>query len=399
MGLVSRVKALNPNAPVVRFIEHIFRACPIPPSPRIRAVPATKLFASAMIVGLAMTAAVMAALPLLIPLAPLGGLIDKDSVLPNRANPSWPSSSTGEPFRGGFYLVGNEKLVIRDCTIYTKSRVYAPSNLPMPEGGPAADIHLQEFSNLTMINVRFVPSVEISVSGNASLKMVNVTNWSTGWRSHTSEHEFGVLSLTYFGEVWAVGGGKYGGNGKIWIENSRIANVVRTREATGAKITVVNSWFAVSRPYTAVKINATINKTEFKWGEPITINFNLTNVGKSTLNFTKIDRFRVNVYEAKNYTNWPESVTLYEYSIPLPEFYPPSELLPSEMIIRKITLLSDGSTPFSILRGHNKEWVRTNEWWNTSLPPKKYSFSFGIDSRTFEAWFGGSQYGVTISEK
>jgi len=392
MGLKARLEALNRDAPVVRFLNLISRTCRIPPHPRIRDMPTMRILASATAVTLVLAAGLIATMPPL----PLGGLtvIDRNSVLPPRAPPSWPAHPSGKPWGGEFYLVGDEKLVIRDCTIYTELG-YGPPDMQVSYYGYASGIHVWDFANLTMINVTVVPSIGIQVSGNASLKMVNVTNWSTNWVSHLQDNppQLGVYSMGYGGGVIAYD------SSSVWIENSRMGGVSRDFFATGAKITVMDSWFARSRKYTAVKVNATISKTEYKWGEPISMTLSLENVGEETINFFSngTDRFDI---VAREYGKDPEgNLTFYRYSPTLPEFRFPSKLEPREAVVQTLTLLNDGSTPFLILRKEGTIVIKTNTWWNSSLNPGKYWLQSSIYSKQLELAVECGTYLVTISEE
>jgi len=339
----------------------------------------------------------------ILPPLPLGGLtvIDRDFALTHREPREVPPHPGGWPTTMGFWLEGNDKLVIRDCTIYT-SAGYGPAHLQMPYGDYAETIFVKDFANLTIINVRMIPKVFITVMGNASLKMINVTNYQYAWESHSSYNppQPGVHSLFTMGGVRAYD------NSKVWVENSRIAAVSREsqglagicKESPNAKITVLNTEFIGPKKYTALKVNATISKTEYKWGEPISMTFRLENVGEETLNFFSNGTDGFNIIAHENGAP-KENVTLYWYKPTLPEFRLPPELGPGEVVVQTLTLLSDGLTPFSILRGEGPVVVRTNTWWNSSLNPGKYLIEGTFRTRALELATGCGTYLVTISQE
>ena len=391
MGLKARLEALNPDARVLKFLDHISKTCRIPPNPRIQAMPMPKLLATAVAMGILMMAGLMATAPP--PLAvPLGGVIDEDFILPNRNPPSWPPHPSGGPPGGGFWMVGHETLVIRDCTMYTTGSAVCcddgtlkpPGGLEVPYGGYAIGITLEDFANLTMINVRVYPAIDISVMGNAYLKMVNVTNYHPGWTSHYHMGQPGVVSMTSSSGVIGVRD-----NARAWVENSKVA-------AVGAGATVTNSWLASSMGYTAVKVKGTMEKTEFEWGEPISMTLSLENVGETALNFTgDKDYFKIIAYEYAE----GEKYTVYRYRSVQPEFLFPSRLGPGEAIVQAFTLRGDGSTPFEIVIQDGARRIVTGQWWNSSLDPGRYTVEGVIVSESLDLALSCGGYVVTITEE
>lgn len=398
MGLKARLEALNPNAPVVRFIDRIIKFCPIPPRPQIRGTTITYgylkisrrkgeyivLATMFMMILLILYGVIWGMVPIIIKESapyptgtyiPPGGLvIDRDFVLSTRAPPSTPQQVSG------FWMEGNEKLVIRDCTVSVRSLIY-----------------LRGFANLTIINVRMVPYAVIYASDNAFVKMVNVTNWGTSWSGDAT-----YLYLIYYGGVIARD------NSRVWIENSRLAGTIKgitmnewlagvIKDSPNAEVTVLNTEF-IGLGKTAVRLSQPITKTEFKWGEPISMTLRLENVGNETLNFFEIDHFYITAYEYGRETE--ESFTLYKYIPTLPEFRFPLKIEPGGAIVQTLTLRNDGSTPFSILRIEGPKVIHTNTWWNTSLEPGKYWIHGSINSRALSLSFGcGPKYVATISEE
>jgi len=400
MGLKAILESTDSGARLLRLIEFISKTCPIQPSLPIRSVPTTRLLASAMAVTILLTAGLVATMPP----PPLGGdvwMIDRDAILPNKDPSTWPPPAGGGAPQNGFWLDGHQTLIIRDCTIYTAgSRVWVnntlspPGGLEEPQGGYAIGIYLKGFANLTMINVRVIPSIDISVSDNASLKMVNATNWSIGWMSHRNYYppEPGVYSMYYKGGVSTRG------NARVWVENSRIAGVSKDfYESDGVEITVIDSWFANSRKYAAVKVNATLEKTVFKWGEPISMHFRPENVGEETLNFSDSDGFHIIATEYTEET--AEKSVLYEYKPASQEYHFPSTLRPGEAIEQTLTLLGDGSTPFSILISEETKSIRTGTWWNQSLNPGEYWMTGNLRSPSLDFSIECGGGAITITDE
>lgn len=131
-------------------------------------------------------------------------VISKDFVMTKRP---WPPQQVG-----GFYMRENENLVIRDCKVYT-SESYLPTELRRDrywEGKVEGMVYLDDFANLTMINVEVIPEMFIQMGDNSSLKLINVKNIL-----RTAPGSY----WPYLGQVWASE------NSRAWIEDSRIGDV------------------------------------------------------------------------------------------------------------------------------------------------------------------------------
>lgn len=389
MGLVSRVKARNSDAIIVKFLAFLQGVCPIPPNPRVRAMPDARVLASAVAATVFLASGLATVLPPLF--APT--VIDEDFILPRRLSP--------EGYGGGsrFTMGGNEKLVIRDCTIYTKGVGYAPSGVDASEA--AISIDLLSSANLTLINVRFSPSIDIYVSGNASLKMVNVTNWDIAWLMHSSDHypRPGLVSAYYHGVVVVSENPKVEGYPKAWVEASRIGGVQKGGvPSKGSKIAVINSWLADSQPSIWLQGNATLNKTVLKWGEPLSVAFSLKNVGEATINFSSLDKDRFRITPINSEANADGYHAIYSYDPTLPAFQLPAQLRPGEVITQTLTLRDDGSTPLRVSFQKGPTMLnRTNTWVN-ALPPGNYSLSAQFASRSLNLSFvcyGSSRITIT----
>ena len=394
MGLRARLKASNPGASVLRCLDSISKICRIPPSSPVWTMP-PKLMVTTLIAAVFLSVGLIVASPP--PIFTPQEIIGKNFILPNRNPPSWPPDSQSNPPGAGFWMVGNETLVIRDCTMYVDGSQVAvnntlvpPEGLKMPHEGYAIGIYLTESANLTMINVKVYPAIDIAVLGNAYLKMVNVTNYHPAWKSHGSDNppRKGVYSLYFEGAVRAAD------NARVWIENSRIAGVSKDDlESGGGMITLRDNVFMNSIGNTAVKVSASIDKTVYKWGEPISMVFHLENVGDTTLNFSDRDYFKICAYNVATsvYKDGSlEKAVLYVYRPTSPRHRFPAQLRPGETMLQTLTLMDDGSTPFMIRQLDGPMVLSTNTWWNSSLGPGEWVIHGGVQSWPLEF---GAKYG------
>jgi hypothetical protein len=248
--------------------------------------------------------------------------------------------------------------LIRDCTIYTR-RGDTPGNMEVPYGGFATGIYLEDSANLTMVNVKVVPHIDINVAENASLKMVNVTDWGTGWYGGFGTGE--TFSRNYFGLVSAIG------SPMIWVEGSEIGGL---GSGTGdARVTVIDSWFAASSmKRLALKAGCSMNKTEYRAGEAIQMSFRVENVGEETVNLDS------------GYGNFWMTAFKYDASSggggtydPYWDSGLPSDFKPSDVFTQTLT------------------------WTNPPLWPGKYWIQGGITSRGLDLSVMLEKYLVTVS--
>jgi len=374
MGLKARLEALNRDASIVRFLNFIPRVCPIPPSLRIQAMPMTRLLASATAVTLLLAAGMIATMPPLL-MGPFVEVIDKDFVLTHRG-PRWAERG---PHQMGFWLEENDTLVIRNCTIYTM-RFYAPPELGVYKyGEDTSVIYMQGFANLTMINVKVVPYVDIWLSGHASVKMINVTNWSPAW-FHEGE---GLYWLVYEGSVHLQG------NSRAWIEDSHIAGAAKDPFSPHAEVLVKDTWFAGSSRYgdafaqgnKAVRLSGSVSKTVFQQGEPISMTFRLENVGNETLTFLSngTDRFVMQAYLGEAVEGVPIYHSQGGYREPNPpEYHFPASLKPGEALVQTQTWrgppLGAGRYVFAgdIWSPSNDILLMCVPYWNVTITEEKW---------------------------
>ncbi len=208
-------------------------------------------------------------------------LSDRNYILTARA-------SGGQSLNTVFLMRGNDAITIRDCTLYT-SLAYVPEPLRRYYFGSAVEsISVGDSANLTMINVRVVPSVQISTTRRASVTLINVSNydsaWTQGWESAWPNQQnlsWGTLGINYKGMVVLTFLSTYEPNyARVRIENSSIGAIIRNRLNEGSNVSVVNSWVAGNNSNT-IWLNATctIDKTTYRQGEPITMRFMVKNPG------------------------------------------------------------------------------------------------------------------------
>jgi hypothetical protein len=156
----------------------------------------------------------------------------------------------------------------------------------------------------------------------------------------------------------------------------------------GDRIIVRDNVFMNSIGNTAVKVSASIDKTVYKWGEPISMAFRLENVGDTTLNFTDGDYFDVCAYNVAtsvyDKTGSLEKAALYLYRSTSPRHRFPAQLRPGETILQTLTLMDDGSTPFMIRQLDGPMVLTTNTWWNSSLGPGEWVIHGGVESWPLE---------------
>ncbi len=294
------------------------------------------------------------------------------------------TSMRDKEWQRSFNLREDETAIWRNCTIYTQySRELARFNYTLKEVEVREDWHLtnaaleiaraivlRETANLTLINVLISPNVEIQLYDTASLTLVNVTNYSYGW----TDAQQGM----YWGYV--MGSIRLRDNATAWIENSRIGHV--DVFSPTAAVTVVNTELVGQTPYISLRVNATIPKTTYLWSEPISMTFQLENVGNETLPFLSdgTDRFTITAHEYETveeneyvfYNNWDD--LHYETLIPVAYRFPPT-LDPGQVL------------------------VQTINWENPPLQPGTYCIEGSVYSKPLDLWVGCGAYEITISEE
>jgi hypothetical protein len=394
---------------IAKLASFISRACQIPPKTRFRFLsssprpsPVVKTFTFIFIGVLILFLSINFLVPALAPIYPDGPrlpeVIDEDFPLSPRK-----PALVYRPNLDDFYLESSEKLVIRDCTVYTVD-YYAPRK--MRKYDDTSSIIVQDSANLTLINVTFIPSASITVRDNASLKMINVTNYQTEWATLSDTR---LWRLQTRRSITAIE------NATIQVEGSKIG-VLAISSGSYVDCTVTNSYveraslaneipprFVESEVYEmndhvgnveldgtaigngsrmALTVRSSLNKSTLKRGEPISATFRLENVGNLTVYIPSngSNKFII-IYEKANVWNQTK---------PYDEPTPPAYHFPPRLELGQVfeQTLTWQNPPFQ----PGTYWIRCNFYFKSLsefMGNKPYCYLSGCCGR----------YTITISEE
>jgi hypothetical protein len=176
------------DVPFPRWLRtSITHVCPIPPKPRMRNLIHMSSFRSRITpfaIFLILFPIICIPLALTyIPVYPDGrrlpASLSTDFILIDR-NPQL------EPhLNRGFCLEAYEQLIIQDCIVYTVP-YYAPQVLKDAYTQDVTKyIYVTDYANLTLRNVVFMPYANISLGKQASVALINCSNYGTSWSEKT----------------------------------------------------------------------------------------------------------------------------------------------------------------------------------------------------------------------
>jgi len=410
MGEKPDPTSTNRDGAVARAIHFITRVCPIPPKTRflhrsssLRSSPVVKTLTFIFVGTFLLFVAINFVVPALAPMYPDGPRLPRVIAEDFLLSPRTPAL-VYRPNVDAFYLESGEELEIRDCTVYTMD-VFAPRK--MRKYDDTVSIIVQDAANLTLINVTFIPYASITARDHAFVRMVNCTNYQTGWAT-TSVPPIWLWQRQTQGSITAIE------NATIQVEASTIGVVVLSvgsyvdcvvTNSSVDRASVANEIpprFVDSEVYElidhrgtveldgtaigngsrmALTVSSTLKTSTFQQGEPISVTFRLENVGNLTLAFSRngTDKF---IIASETANIWNQT---YPYDEPTPPAYHfPPNLAPGQVFEQTLTWQQPPLQP-------GTHWIRC-DFYFTSI-----SETMAHQPHSYLAGYCGG-YTITISE-